>query len=211
MAERTSQADQEEQGQQDGHVRSAGGPPSETLAAADYRDVDSVEEQMNPTQPEEESECPGCQSLGALTLPCGHKLCPRCIQLSHGEGTETDCTICYGSQLMDSVLHTLLDALFLGQPRRGEATPPSGEESVWGARDEGTADGYDGLEKEELCVQHGEPLSEFCLEEKEPICQQCQTDEHEEHQCCSVPEAVLICKVRHQNQDRGTGQQLENH
>lgn len=198
MAERTSQADHEEKGlgQQDQEQSSPGNQPEDTIAVGESTDAHSVEDPY-PTKSEEDSECPGCQSLGVLTLPCGHKLCPMCIELSKGELGQAGCTICYGSQLMDSVLHTLLDALFQGQPRRHGVASRSVEESVWGAIDEGQAgDGYGGVEIEDQCVQHGEMLSVFCLEEEKPLCQQCQTDEHEQHQCCSIQEAVLDCKVR---------------
>ncbi len=188
MAERASQTDQEEadkleQDKDDDQHRNS---------------VDSVEDQQPQPQPEEQSQCPGCQSLGVMTLPCGHKLCPRCIELSRGELGQDGCTICYGSQLMDSILNTLLEALFHDQPRRPGVTPGAAEERGRAEKDGGEAvSGYWGVEKEELCNEHEEMLSVFCLEEGKLLCQQCQTDEHEEHQCCSIQEAALSCKVSH--------------
>ncbi|KAM3595357.1 uncharacterized protein V6R79_022364 [Siganus canaliculatus] len=164
--------------------------------------VDLIEDQQVPGQAEEESECPGCQSLGVLTLPCGHKLCPTCIELSQGEMAQTGCTICYGSQLLDSVLHSLLEALFHGQPRR----PRDPTAALEGKEAE---DG--GMEKEEeaLCLEHGEMLSVFCEEERELMCQQCQVQEHEEHQCCPTQEAVLKCKKELRSAIRSLQEQLE--
>ncbi|XP_034530301.1 putative tripartite motif-containing protein 75 [Notolabrus celidotus] len=165
------------------------------------------EEQQHPTQPEEESECPGCQSMGVLTLPCGHKLCHSCIQVSQEALDQSGCTICYGSQLMDSVLRSLLETLFHGQPRRRGVPPGAGEEGVPGGEYGRIAAAEEG---EEMCVQHGELLSMFCLEEEQPICPQCETDEHEEHQSCSVQEAVLDCKRELRSATRNLQEQLEN-
>ncbi|KAM9341347.1 E3 ubiquitin-protein ligase TRIM35 [Symphorus nematophorus] len=210
MAERAGQADHEEE-EELGQDKDTNTQQRDVVPVEESSNVDSIEDQQGPTQPEEDSECPGCQSLGTLTLPCGHKLCPTCIELSQGELGQGGCTICYGSQLMDSVLHTLLEALFHGQPRRPGFTPAAEEESVRAGADGGKATGgYGGVGKEELCVEHGEMLSAFCLEEGEPLCQQCQTDEHEEHQCCSIQEAVLDCKRELRSVIRGLQEQLES-
>lgn len=191
MAERAGQADHEDEEElgRDKDINTPGDQHRDNVIVRESTDV-------------EESECPCCQSVGILTLSCGHKLCPTCIELSHGELGQAGCTICYGSQLMDSVLQTLLEALFHGQPRRPAVTPGAVEESVQVAEDGGKAvGGYVGVEKEELCMKHEEVLCVFCLEEGEPLCWQCQMDEHEGHQCCSIQEAVLDCKVRHKHQD----------
>lgn len=194
MAERAGQIDQE--AEEDKEVRTSDDQ---------HEDSDPVqnppeEQEQHQTQPEEESECPGCQSMGVLTLPCGHKLCHSCIQASQEELGQTGCTICYGSQLMDTVLRSLLETLFHGQPRRRGVIPGAGEEGIlagdYGAKAEA------GVE-EETCAQHGEMLSLFCLEEEQLICQQCEADEHEEHQSCPVQEAVQDCKVRYETQDTG--------
>lgn len=142
-------------------------------------------------------------------LPCGHTLCPTCIKLSQEELGQAGCTICYGSQLMDKVLHTLLETLFRGQPRRTGVPSSAAEPSVRVAEDGWTAENGN-VEKEELCVKHGELFSMFCLEEEEPVCQQCQTDEHEEHQCCSIQEAVTDCKRELRSAIRNLQEQLEN-
>lgn len=185
MAERPGQADQ------------TGEELAPSIPISESSDVDPVGDQPRPTQEVEDSECPCCQSVGVLTLPCGHKLCPTCTELIHGELGQAGCTICYGSQLLDSVLQALLEALFHGQPRRPGVGPGAVEESVGGGEDGGKAAcGCSGLKEEELCVKHEEELCAFCLEEAEPLCRQCQADEHEDHQCCSVQEAVLDCKVR---------------
>nr|XP_046269866.1 E3 ubiquitin-protein ligase TRIM35 [Scatophagus argus] len=210
MAERASQTDHEEEklGQD---LNTPGDQRGDTATVGETTDVDSIDDQQRPTQPEEESECPGCQSLGIMTLPCGHKLCPKCIEMSKGELGQVGCTICYGSQLMDSVLHTLLEALFHGQPRRPGVTRGALEESVRAAEDGGKAvGGYGVEEKEELCVEHGEMLSVFCLEEGQPLCQQCRADEHEEHQCCSIQEAVLDCKRELRSAIRSLKEQLDS-
>lgn len=202
MADRGSQADHEEEEEQgQDKDTNAAYEQGDTVAVEGSPYLDFVEDQQHPVQPEQESECPGCQSLGTLTLPCGHKLCPKCIELSQGELGQAGCTICYGSQLMDSVLQTLLEALFHDQPRRPGITTGAVED-VRASNDGGKAAGrYGGTASEELCLEHQEILSVFCLEEGEPVCQQCQADQHEEHQCCSIQEAVLDCKVRHKNQD----------
>ncbi|KAM7404144.1 hypothetical protein PAMA_004530 [Pampus argenteus] len=213
MAERTSQADHEEKGLgiQDQEQSSPDNQSEDTVAVEESTHAHSVEDQKYLTQSEEDSECPGCQSLGVLTLPCGHKLCHTCIELSQGELGQAHCTICYGSQLMDSVLQTLLDALFQGQPRRRGAAPRTNEESVWGTVDVGQAgDGYGDVEIGSMCVQHGEILSVFCLEEEKLLCQQCQTDEHEQHQCCSIQEAVLNYKRELRSAIRSLQEQLES-
>lgn len=205
MAERASQADQGEGERpvQDKDANTASDQNEDTVTGGESPVIQSTED---PTQPEEESACPGCRSLGVLTLPCGHKLCPSCIELSQGELNQASCTICYGSQLMDSVLHTLLDALFQGLPRRQGVTLGAEEESIRRPEDGGKAlAGYRVIESEELCAQHGERVTVFCLQEEEPLCRQCQTDEHDEHQCCSIEEAVRNCKVRHKNQETEIG------
>ncbi|KAM3871420.1 E3 ubiquitin-protein ligase TRIM35 [Diretmus argenteus] len=192
MAERPSPADHEEE-EEPGRQDDEAVPPS----------CQSIEEQQHPgqsrspsQQPDEEegAECPGCQATGVLVLPCGHKLCPACIRLSQGELGQDGCTICYGSQLMDSVLQTLLDALFQGQPSRtSRVTSGAGERAV--GEDDGDGGGAgNGGGEEELCLQHGELFSLFCLEDQEPVCQDCQREKHHDHQCCSIEEAVLDCK-----------------
>ncbi|XP_029983072.1 tripartite motif-containing protein 35 [Sphaeramia orbicularis] len=158
-------------------------------------DMDSVDKQQDSAPHEEDSECPGCQTRGVVVLPCGHKLCPTCVKLSQGELGQAGCTICYGSQLMDAVLRTLLDALFQDQPRRRSATHGDTEQKVRGQEDGvQTGDAHVTVGSEELCEQHVEVLSVFCLEEEEPLCCRCQTEEHEDHQSCSIGEAVLHCK-----------------
>ncbi|XP_020496944.1 E3 ubiquitin-protein ligase TRIM35 [Labrus bergylta] len=195
MAERAGQTDHEEEEEQ-GEDASMPDDPHE--------DVD----QQHQTQPEEESECPGCQSVGVLTLPCGHKLCHMCIQVSQEELGQTGCTICYGAELMDSVLHSLLETLFHGQPRRRRLPPGAAEEGVMATGDGGKAWAVD---REEVCVQHGEMFSVFCLEEEELICPNCETDErHEDHQSCSVQDAVLDCKRELRSAVRNLQEQLES-
>lgn len=164
MAERASQADHEEEGEELGQSKdtnTCADQHRDSVTAGESPHVESIEDQQRPSQPEEEArECPGCQSMGILTLPCGHKLCPTCMELSQGELGQAGCTVCYGSQLMDSVLHALLEALFHGQPRRPGVTPGAAEERVRGAEDQGKVMGGCGSEeKEELCVEHGEMLS----------------------------------------------------
>uniref|UniRef100_UPI0037E76453 E3 ubiquitin-protein ligase TRIM35 n=1 Tax=Semicossyphus pulcher TaxID=241346 RepID=UPI0037E76453 len=205
MAERADQADHEEEEEQ-GEDKDASTPGDQYRDAVPEQDL-SDKDQPHQTQLEEESECPGCQSVGTLTLPCGHKLCPSCIEVSQEEMGQTGCTICYGSQLMDSVLHSLLETLFHGQPRRRGFTPGAVEEGVMAAEDGGKAVN---VEREDVCVQHGEPFSVFCLEEEEPICLQCETDEHEEHQSCSIQEAVLDCKRELRSSVRNLKEQFES-
>uniref|UniRef100_A0A8D3APC1 Tripartite motif-containing protein 35-like n=1 Tax=Scophthalmus maximus TaxID=52904 RepID=A0A8D3APC1_SCOMX len=210
MAERASQADQGEGERpvQDKDANTASDQNEDTVTGGESPVIQSTED---PTQPEEESACPGCRSLGVLTLPCGHKLCPSCIELSQGELNQASCTICYGSQLMDSVLHTLLDALFQGLPRRQGVTLGAEEESIRRPEDGGKAlAGYRVIESEELCAQHGERVTVFCLQEEEPLCRQCQTDEHDEHQCCSIEEAVRNCKRELRPAIRSLQEQLES-
>ena len=108
------------------------------------------------------------------------------------------CTVCYGTQLMDSVLHTLLEVLFQGQSRR----PPEGVEDRKKAAVEAGDSGRAGVE--ELCSRHGQPCTMFCLEEEEPLCEECVEEEHDHHHCCSLQEAVRACKVR----NRGWNQTL---
>ncbi|XP_034015598.1 tripartite motif-containing protein 35 [Thalassophryne amazonica] len=177
--------------------------------------ADHEEEQLGPQLPddqrsvcehgEEDAVCPGCEAVGVRTLPCGHKLCPACIQLSQEELGQAGCTICYGSQLMDSVLHTLLDTLFTGQPRRPRtAAGAEGDDAT------GTGNRADGPEEEEdLCLQHGEALSLFCLDEEELICQQCASQEHEDHQHCVLREAIVDCKTELRSHVRRLHEQLE--
>uniref|UniRef100_A0A4W6E2X5 B box-type domain-containing protein n=1 Tax=Lates calcarifer TaxID=8187 RepID=A0A4W6E2X5_LATCA len=211
MAEQATQGDHEEGEEliQDKNANTPGDQTGDAGTVLESPDVDSIEDH-HPTQPKEESECPGCQSLGVLILPCGHKLCPTCIELSQGELGQAGCTVCYGSQLMDSVLHTLLDALFNGQPRRHGIRPGAEEESVTGAESGGKAwSGYRVVEKEELCVQHNDMLTVFCLQDEQLLCQQCQTDEHEEHKCCSIEEAVHNCKTELQCAIQRLQEQLE--
>ncbi|KAM4625940.1 E3 ubiquitin-protein ligase TRIM35 [Polymixia lowei] len=208
MAERASHTDLGEEGgpgQPEEEPNSLGGLNKEAVppgcqSTEECPGCDSAEETQCPDHQsveaaspsyrfQEEAECPGCQSVGVLVLPCGHQLCAACVQLCQGEVGRDGCTVCYGSRLMDSVLQTLLEVLFQGQPRR-PGVPPGCEE---GARGEETrASGDD--ERENLCLQHGELLSDFCLEEEEPVCQECRRDEHEDHHCCSIQEAVLDCK-----------------
>uniref|UniRef100_A0A3B3RBJ2 Uncharacterized protein n=1 Tax=Paramormyrops kingsleyae TaxID=1676925 RepID=A0A3B3RBJ2_9TELE len=47
-----------------------------------------------------------------------------------------------------------------------------------------------------LCARHGEELTLFCVDDEELVCTSCQENEHEEHQCCPLEEAVHDCKVR---------------
>ncbi|XP_041668107.1 E3 ubiquitin-protein ligase TRIM35 [Cheilinus undulatus] len=188
MAERAAQADHEEEDK-------------------DVRTPHEDQDEQHQAQPEEESECPGCQSVGILTLPCGHKLCHSCIQVSREELGQSGCTICYGSQLMDSVLHSLLETLFHGQPRRRGVTPGAAEDGVMGAEDGGKGWAAEG---EEMCGKHGEMFSMFCLEEEELICPQCETDEHEDHQSCSIQGAILDCKRELRSSIRNLQEQLES-
>ncbi|KAM9842997.1 E3 ubiquitin-protein ligase TRIM35 [Aulostomus maculatus] len=215
MAERTSPADQERgRGQPE---QKLGSPDDPNTAAGDF----TGDGQKDSTEAVEDAECPGCQSLGVLTLPCGHKLCATCFELGRGELgrgelgqgelSQAGCTICYGSQLMDSVLHTLLDALFQGQPRRHRGPPGAEEERVLGMVNDGNAgDGYDSLETEDVCVQHGGALSGFCLEDEELLCPECRTEQHDQHQCSSIQEAVLICKRQLRSAVRRLQEKLEN-
>ncbi|XP_029937839.1 E3 ubiquitin-protein ligase TRIM39 [Myripristis murdjan] len=200
MSEGASQGDHGEKGHQDkdsgqyGEVESLSCPGSDSAEEQRPPDHQSAESGSSDST-EEEDECPGCQSIGVLVLPCGHKLCSACIQMSQEELGQDGCTVCYGSQLMDSVLKTLLDALFQDQPRRPGVTPGAGQrlgdtEDVVNVRD-GAGDPE---REQELCVRHGELLSLFCLEEEELVCQECQRDKHDEHHCCPIEDAVLDCK-----------------
>ncbi|XP_023649948.2 E3 ubiquitin-protein ligase TRIM35 [Paramormyrops kingsleyae] len=116
--------------------------------------------------------CPGCQAGDSALLPCGHRLCTNCLQQCQREVGAPGCTVCYGRQLLDGVLHRLLDSLFEGQPRR--------EATTGGPR--------------RLCARHGEELTLFCVDDEELVCTSCQENEHEEHQCCPLEEAVHDCK-----------------
>ncbi|CAL8285550.1 unnamed protein product [Lota lota] len=152
------------------------------------------------------SECPGCQAMGALVLPCGHRLCAACVQLSRGGRGEMghgSCTICYGTQLMDSVLHTLLEVLFQDQPRR----PAEGEGDGEKAAVEAGGSGMAGVE--DRCLRHGQLHTMFCLEEEEPLCEECVKDEHDHHHCCSLQEAVMACKRELQSSLRSLREQWE--
>ncbi|XP_023278674.1 tripartite motif-containing protein 35-like [Seriola lalandi dorsalis] len=209
MAERASQDDHEEGEElvQDKDTNTSVDQKEDIVTGGETPDIHSIEDQ-HPTQ--EESECPGCQSLDIVALPCGHKLCPTCIELSQRELGQASCTVCCGSQLVDLILHTLLDALFQAQPRRHGVMPGAEEESARGAEDGGKAwGGYREMEKEDLCVQHGEMLTMFCQQEEQPVCQRCQTDEHEDHQCCSIEEAIHNCKKELRSAVRSLQEQLE--
>ncbi|CAL8300507.1 unnamed protein product [Boreogadus saida] len=152
------------------------------------------------------SECPGCQAMGALVLPCGHRLCTACVQLSGGGRGEMGpgcCTVCYGTQLMDSVLHTLLEVLFQGQSRRPPEGVGDGKKAAVEAGDSGRA----GVE--ELCSRHGQPCTMFCLEEEEPLCEECVEEEHDHHHCCSLQEAVRACKSELQSSLESLREQRE--
>ncbi|KAJ8390676.1 hypothetical protein AAFF_G00100560 [Aldrovandia affinis] len=105
-----------------------------------------------------------------LVLPCGHRLCEACLQLCRGDLGEHGCTVCYGRDVLDSVVRGLLDSLFQGQPRRDAPTPG------------------------QMCALHGEKLSLFCVEDEEPVCALCRTAEHQEHDVCSTEEALQDCK-----------------
>ncbi|KAK0154366.1 Tripartite motif-containing protein 35 [Merluccius polli] len=144
-------------------------------------------------------------------FPCGHRLCTACVQLSRGGRGEIghgSCTICYGSQLMDSVLHTLLEVLFQGQPRRPTGLTSHGSAGEGdGATLEAGASEMDGLE--DRCLRHGQPLTMFCLEEEEPLCEECVEDEPDHHHCCSLQEAVMACKRELQSSLRPLREQLK--
>ena len=185
---------------QPGKQPSLAGEASTVLEVVDCQEGEAQppgpQDTETPWSPEEDSgsECPGCQAMGALVLPCGHRLCAACVQLSvggRGEMGPGSCTVCYGTQLMDSVLHTLLEVLFQGQSRR----PPEGEGAGEKAAVKAGASGRAGVE--ERCLRHGQLCTMFCLEEEEPLCEQCVEEEHDHHHCCSLQEAVRACKVRH--------------
>lgn len=193
MSERASQGehDEEEAWAQEG-TNSPGDQQRDSLTGSS-EDQQSVED----------AECPSCQVRGVLPLPCGHKLCPGCMELSRAEEGPTGCIICYGLQLMDSALHALFEALLQGQPRRAvEGSAGAAEEGGGGMG------GCGSVNREELCMEHEEMLSVFCLEDGTPLCWQCQADKHEEHQCCSIQEAILDCKVRHKTHQRHSLQEL---
>ncbi|XP_054652793.1 E3 ubiquitin-protein ligase TRIM35 isoform X2 [Dunckerocampus dactyliophorus] len=210
MAEKTSRADQENKLEQEQNLRYFDDQAFETTARRESTNLDLTEEEETSPQTEEETECPGCQSVGVVTLPCSHKLCLRCIELSQQEMGHEGCTICYGSQLMDSVLHSLLGALFQGQPRRYGVTPQAEAAILRTAAEESKTYGENGnLEKEQQCVKHGEPFSEFCLDKGDLLCQKCQMNDQEQHQCCSIQEAVLVCKRQMRSTIRAIQEQLE--
>ncbi|KAI1886604.1 hypothetical protein AGOR_G00197520 [Albula goreensis] len=131
-------------------------------------DREMAEEQAS--LPGAEPSCPGCQGAEPVVLPCGHSLCESCLQLCRGELGESACTVCYGRDVLDSVVKGLLDSLFQGQPRRDAPAP------------------------EELCPLHGVKMTLYCVEDEAPICSICRTGEHEDHECCSVHEAMQECK-----------------
>ncbi|KAG9334128.1 hypothetical protein JZ751_009098 [Albula glossodonta] len=131
-------------------------------------DREMAEEQAS--LPGAEPSCPGCQGAEPVVLPCGHSLCESCLQLCRGELGESACTVCYGRDVLDSVVKGLLDSLFQGQPRRDAPAP------------------------EELCPLHGVKMTLYCVEDEVPICSICSTGEHEDHECCSVHEAMQECK-----------------
>ncbi|KPP63969.1 E3 ubiquitin-protein ligase TRIM39-like [Scleropages formosus] len=93
------------------------------------------------------------------------------------------CTVCYGRGVLDDVLHGLLDALFKGQPRRDASVAGSTE-----GRDPGG-----------LCGRHGEPLALFCEDDEELVCDSCKEEEHKEHQCCPLEEAMQDSKKELRN------------
>ncbi|XP_061742296.1 E3 ubiquitin-protein ligase TRIM35-like isoform X2 [Nerophis ophidion] len=193
MAERSSQADQENKLQQQDQQLSYS--EDRVTVATESTDLDLSEKEKTSPQSEEETECPGCQSLGVVTLTCSHKLCPSCIDLSQKEMGREGCTICYGSQLMDSVLQGLLGALFHGQPRRDTRTVRP-EEAISRAAAEETVKAAEGgnPEKQQQCLLHGEPLREFCLEKEELLCHKCSVSDQGPPRCCSIEEALLLCK-----------------
>ncbi|KAJ8246250.1 hypothetical protein GJAV_G00265480 [Gymnothorax javanicus] len=128
------------------------------------------------SQPPSDDPCPGCGAQGASALPCGHLLCPACLQLCQRElGGERGCTMCFGRDVLDDVVKGLLDSLFQGQPRRD-------------------APCEDGRKGGQACPQHGERLTLYCVEDEEPVCSLCRAEEHLEHECCTTEEAVLDCR-----------------
>ncbi|KAL4648590.1 tripartite motif-containing protein 35-like [Arapaima gigas] len=127
--------------------------------------------------------CPGCQVGEPMVLPCGHSLCADCSRLCQWEMGSSGCTVCYGRSVLDDMLQGLFDALFKGQPRR-EATTP------------GKVDGED---PQGICSQHRKPLVLFCVDDQELVCDNCKEDEHKEHRCCPLEEAVLECKMELRN------------
>ncbi|KAJ8013576.1 hypothetical protein DPEC_G00031210 [Dallia pectoralis] len=126
-----------------------------------------------PSLPGEDALCPACQSPNPLVLPCGHSLCEACLGLCEGELGLGGCSVCYSRELLDCVLKRMLDSLFQGQPRRARSV--EGED--W-----------------DMCPLHGERLKFFCMEDEELVCAECQSDEHDNHLCCCMEEAVDNCK-----------------
>ncbi|XP_061651657.1 zinc-binding protein A33-like isoform X2 [Phyllopteryx taeniolatus] len=181
----------DEENNQEQQAQKLSSSDDQIIVRTEFIDLALPEEEKTLPQTEELSNCPGCQSVGVLTLPCSHKLCLSCIELSRQEMGQDGCTICHGSQLMDSVLQSLFGALFQGEPRRAGVTPQAEAMTFRGVAEETKPYGF---EKEKLCVQHGELFSEFCLEDEELLCQKCHMDNHGQHQCCSIQEAVLVCK-----------------
>ncbi|KAJ3612920.1 hypothetical protein NHX12_019177 [Muraenolepis orangiensis] len=150
---------------------------------------------------------------GALPLPCGHRLCGACMELSggaRGEMGHGGCTVCYGTRLMDSVLRTLLEVLFNGQPRRPAGFAAHGG-AVEGDGEAAVEAGDSGLRNvlEDGCWRHGRPLTMFCLEEEEPLCEECVEEEHDHHHCCPLQEAVVACKRELHSSLRSIREQLE--
>ncbi|KAF7655064.1 hypothetical protein LDENG_00061100 [Lucifuga dentata] len=190
MAEAARQADHEEEQDKESSLPDSPGGSRTVRESAEGSSspICQPEEAECVDQQCEEVACVGCGCVGVLTLPCGHKLCPACIQVSVEELGEDGCVICYNSQLMDSVLHNLLDALFRGQPRRPAAPPQAAGDGLRG-REGGVEDG-----EAALCPQHGERLSTFCLDDDELLCVLCQREQHSEHECCSTQDAILHCK-----------------
>jgi hypothetical protein len=63
---------------------------------------------------------------------------------------------------------------------------------------------HPGLQKQDLCQVHQEPLKLFCEEDQNPICVVCrESREHRLHKVLPVDEAVQEYKVASGTQDRG--------